>query len=1197
MLHGWKWLAVGSLMRHPFWMLNCVWPIACLTPCWPAIWEYPRKLDSMEETIRLAKVWDARGFLFMHTKDIQKERRHQLVRVFKCLKNEVNDRQIGDRRGRNAVEGRICGPSKQLPTGADLLDFQVDPTTHTLSIVCTDRRDFYHQFSTTLNRTMANTVGPHVPLDRLRSTQAFEEYTERVRGKKQPRVVRGDLLGLSDRQNFSECPAGSCMLAFKSIFQGDHTGVEIATSAHEGLLKSVGLLDEYSRMVSNRPFWGDSMCQGLVIDDYFAISRVPRGVLVSSPAEECLKRSKDIYRRYELIGSDDKDVCGARKAKVIGACINAEEPCQARGHILVSSPAEKRYALSWLTLQVCQLSLTSDALHLCLLGGWTSILLFRRPMMSILQKSFRLVDIDVFDANSPKMLKLPREVATELTLLGILAPLAVADIGASFCEKLFATDASLEKGAIVHSEVSHDVAEVLWKSLRSKGGYSKLLSKTQSIFSRSFDFEEPEPPAEETVRRPMAYRFDFVEVFAGASRVTNAVSSFGHSVCSPIDISFDQEMDVSAVFVIEWLMHLVSNHFVKAVMLEPPCTTFSVMRRPALRSKFVPFGFDVHDPQTKQGTVLAQRALQLLYLCERCGATAILENPWSSKMKFLPSWKALACSPHAVQVRCDSCACGSEHLKSFCFLCVWALTEPISRRCSGDHSHIPVEGSYTKASATYVEPLAFALAQVISNGIRRLTSFLDGIQSISTDGLENQLINKVSLCADWKLDSVWTLKVGSHINLLELSAVVRLASRLVREGKSLRVVVLVDSNVIKCAASKGRSASKALCKMLCRLAALCIVGGLYLVFGFIPTRLNPADDPTRGVPLRGSIPGFDFAAWDRSWLFSLASIPKAKRWALNWVRLLIGLVGTSALGLCDLSSYRKPPFPYGLSLSPAWPRTDPSLLDLMDFDSSLGFPGEGPLSCFTCKSMASRVWILVVLGVVSLSHGVIVPRNAGDIRRQALRSARPPLQEGRPVLGVTSQLRTGYINQFSDWIRSQGFNLDDLLTNHFQTIDQINKLLVQYGRCLYAVGRPYNHYAETINALAASKPVIRRQLQEAWNLAFSWVRDEPSVHHIALPWQLLLAALSVCLTWGWTEVAGALALCWGALLRVGEFTGALRKDLLLPIDTGYTNQFALLALREPKNPIYSRKAPVSKTWHSWSTPRGSHGFLQIATYG
>jgi hypothetical protein len=476
-----------------------------------------------------------------------------------------------------------------------------------------------------------------------------------------------------------------------------------------------------------------------------------------------------------------------------------------------------------------------------------------------------------------------------------------------------------------------------------------------------------------------------------------------------------------------------------------------------------------------------------------------------------------------------------------------------------------------------VEPLAFALAQVISNGIRRLTSFLDGIQSISTDGLENQLINKVSLCADWKLDSVWTLKVGSHINLLELSAVVRLASRLVREGKSLRVVVLVDSNVIKCAASKGRSASKALCKMLCRLAALCIVGGLYLVFGFIPTRLNPADDPTRGVPLRGSIPGFDFAAWDRSWLFSLASIPKAKRWALNWVRLLIGLVGTSALGLCDLSSYRKPPFPYGLSLSPAWPRTDPSLLDLMDFDSSLGFPGEGPLSCFTCKSMASRVWILVVLGVVSLSHGVIVPRNAGDIRRQALRSARPPLQEGRPVLGVTSQLRTGYINQFSDWIRSQGFNLDDLLTNHFQTIDQINKLLVQYGRCLYAVGRPYNHYAETINALAASKPVIRRQLQEAWNLAFSWVRDEPSVHHIALPWQLLLAALSVCLTWGWTEVAGALALCWGALLRVGEFTGALRKDLLLPIDTGYTNQFALLALREPKNPIYSRKAPVSKT--------------------
>jgi len=108
---------------------------------------------------------------------------------------------------------------------------------------------------------------------------------------------------------------------------------------------------------------------------------------------------------------------------------------------------------------------------------------------------------------------------------------------------------------------------------------------------------------------------------------------------------------------------------------------------------------------------------------------------------------------------------------------------------------------------------------------------------------------------------------------------------------------------------------------------------------------------------------------------------------------------------------------------------------------------------------------------------------------------------------------------FGRWLASIGFSLEDLLQHHIQYIEEINELLVKYGRNLYAVGRPYNHFAETINVVAAKKPAIRRQLQEAWNFALAWVREEPSTHHIALPWQILLAALSVSLLWGWRE-------CW-----------------------------------------------------------------------
>ena len=52
--------------------------------------------------------------------------------------------------------------------------------------------------------------------------------------------------------------------------------------------------------------------------------------------------------------------------------------------------------------------------------------------------------------------------------------------------------------------------------------------------------------------------------------------------------------------------------------------------------------------------------------------------------------------------------------------------------------------------------------------------------------------------------------------------------------------------------------------------------------------------------------------------------------------------------------------------------------------------------------------------------------------------------------------------------------------------------MVAYGRASYRVGRPYNHFAETINALSARKPNLRRHLQVA-------LQQEPSGHDVAMP--------------------------------------------------------------------------------------------------
>ena len=59
-------------------------------------------------------------------------------------------------------------------------------------------------------------------------------------------------------------------------------------------------------------------------------------------------------------------------------------------------------------------------------------------------------------------------------------------------------------------------------------------------------------------------------------------------------------------------------------------------------------------------------------------------------------------------------------------------------------------------------------------------------------------------------------------------------------------------------------------------------------------------------------------------------------------------------------------------------------------------------------------------------------------------------------------------------------------------------------------------------------------------------------------------------------MAGLLALGWGSLLRTSEITGAVRKDLLLPIDTLGTNNFALLSLLEPKTRFVAARHQSAK---------------------
>ena len=137
------------------------------------------------------------------------------------------------------------------------------------------------------------------------------------------------------------------------------------------------------------------------------------------------------------------------------------------------------------------------------------------------------------------------------------------------------------------------------------------------------------------------------------------------------------------------------------------------------------------------------------------------------------------------------------------------------------------------------------------------------------------------------------------------------------------------------------------------------------------------------------------------------------------------------------------------------------------------------------------------------------------------------------MLERTSRNRQQLLTAFDQWLRTTGTTLQALLERKPLDPDQVAARLISYGRQLYESGRPYWHYSETINGVAALRSSLRRSLQAAWDLAFSWMALEPSTHHVAMPPTVLLAVLSVCIYWGWLREAGIFALSWGGLLRRG----------------------------------------------------------------
>ena len=503
-----------------------------------------------------------------------------------------------------------------------------------------------------------------------------------------------------------------------------------------------------------------------------------------------------------------------------------------------------------------------------------------------------------------------------------------------------------------------------------------------------------------------------------------------------------------------WLTYLVKERRILGLFISPPCTTFSIMRRPRLRSREHPFGFQPYEPRTRTGTLLAMRGLQLMYVGARNDCCGIFEIPHAAYTKHLPAWKIVSGLPQSQEVRTDSCRFGSPHLKSFRFLGLRLDMRTLAQRCTCTEKHLVVEGGFTKASATYTDRLASQIAKVLYEGITATRRAVRERSDLEVRGLECQLANEVMISSTWKTRRVWKFKKQSHINILEEASLLKLCNLIAREPTPIRVCVMVDSNVVKCATLKGRTASRGLGPVLRRVGALCVAAGIYLNIPYSPTRLNVADDPTRDRTPRPAGSSLELCGWTRDEIFDLAALPKLKRWASNWVRLVLLTLGPQTLKLHDRSLFRQGEVRPAAWFNP-WGNTN------MKFDCTKGYPGEGPtasntfflFSCIIallillCITAGPGRWILntghflpappmrsclafcflsvfpslqgaVLAGVLlgSCDGAMAAPLYAttpGEKRKAALRSQKAPLQLGRQVTETTVKARETFLGGFS----------------------------------------------------------------------------------------------------------------------------------------------------------------------------------------
>ena len=201
---------------------------------------------------------------------------------------------------------------------------------------------------------------------------------------------------------------------------------------------------------------------------------------------------------------------------------------------------------------------------------------------------------------------------------------------------------------------------------RERRGHHTILPGRAALALQALDpegriFDEESSTADlGNPERVIVETFDIIELAGGAaSPILAAAARAGLRPGPKIDISCHPMWDLTDSRILEWILFLIDAQRVRHVHSVVSCTTFSVRRKPSLRSKQQPGGFSPHDPVTRVGNQLLCAALVILWACSRSKTTsASHQHPLSAYSWNVPQWDSVRKAAGYRLVRFDMRAFG-----------------------------------------------------------------------------------------------------------------------------------------------------------------------------------------------------------------------------------------------------------------------------------------------------------------------------------------------------------------------------------------------------------------------------------------------------------------------------------------------------------------------------------------------------------